>query len=107
MSISLAPHHSIEDVVDFILRAEVRHLDTESIIHALTMRFGLSGEDAGLAWDRTLGGLTRAATGNPANCPAREKDPVAWASYQRCSDDPALIAAIRPQYEEDENSIPQ
>jgi hypothetical protein len=99
MSISLAPHHSIEDVVDFILRAEVRHVGSESITGELTTRFGLSDEDAALAWDRTLGGLTRAATGNPANCPVRDKDPVAWASYQRCSDDPALIAAIRPQYE--------
>ncbi|HEY0153777.1 MAG TPA: hypothetical protein VGB92_17335 [Longimicrobium sp.] len=99
MSISLAPPHSIEDVVDFILRAEVRHVQSESIIHELTMRFGLSDEDAALAWDRTLGGRTRAATGNPANCPIREKDPVAWASYQRCADDPALIAAIRPQYD--------
>jgi hypothetical protein len=98
MSISLAPHHSFEDVVDFILRAEVRHVDSESIMNELVMRYGLSDEDAGLAWDRTLGGLTRAATGNPANCPVREKDPVAWTSYQKCSADPALIAVIRPQY---------
>jgi hypothetical protein len=99
MSISLSPQHSIEDVVDFILRAEVRHVQSVSIIHVLTTRFGLSDEDAAIAWDRTLGGLTRAATGNPENCPVREQDPVAWTSYQRCSDDPALVEAIRPQYE--------
>jgi hypothetical protein len=49
------------------------------------------------AGDRTLGGLVRAATGNPAHCPSKEKDPVAWSSYQRCLRDPALIAVTRQE----------
>jgi len=40
--------------------------------------------------------MARAATGNPANRPDPDKDPVAWEGYQRASADPALVQAILP-----------
>jgi hypothetical protein len=43
--------------------------------------FGLSADDATLAWDRTFGGLVRASTRNRANCPPQDKDPIAWESF--------------------------
>jgi hypothetical protein len=98
LTINVCLPRTLEELVEFVLQAEASRAPSDSTVAELVTRFGLSDEDAGLAWDRTLGGLVRAATGNPANCPVREKDPVAWISYQRCLREPALIAAIRPQY---------
>jgi hypothetical protein len=97
MSIALPPGRSAEDVVDLILRAEAQKMPYETTLSEL-IAFGLSEDDAMLAHDRALGGLVRAATRNPRNEPPKEKDPIAWTSYQRCLREPALIAAIRPQY---------
>jgi hypothetical protein len=98
LRIHVCPLQTLEELVEFVLQAEVRKAPSDSTTADLVTKFRLSEEDARLAWDRALGGLVRAATGNPANCPVREKDPVAWISYQRCLREPALIAAIRPQY---------
>ena len=98
LTIHICPPQTLEELVEFVLQAEVRKVPSDATNAELVTRFGLSEEDAGLAWDRALGGLVRVATGNLANCPVREKDPVAWISYHRCLREPALIAAIRPQY---------
>ena len=98
LTIHVCAPQTLEELVEFVLQAEVRKVPSDQTTAELVSRFGLSEEDAVLAWDRSLGGLVRAATSNPANCPFREKDPVAWISYQRCLREPALITAIRPQY---------
>jgi hypothetical protein len=98
LTIHVCPPQTLEELVEFVLQAEARKAPSDETAADLVTRFGLPEEDAGLAWDRALGGLVRAATGNPTNCPSREKDPVAWISYRRCLQEPALIAAIRPQY---------
>ncbi len=59
-------------------------------------------DDAEFALDRVLGGIVRAATKNPANCPDIAKDPVAWASYQLAISKPEIIRAIRPEMYTDE-----
>jgi hypothetical protein len=92
------PFSCAADVVDLVLRAELEKLSYEVIVARLQSSLGLPLEDAELAWDRTLGGLVRAATGLAANAPSKRKDPIAWASYQRCKRDPALIGAVRPEY---------
>ncbi len=97
LTIHVCPPLTLDELVEFVLQAEVRQVPSDATTAELVTRFGLSDEDAALAWDRALGGLVRAATGNPVNCPVREKDPVAWISYQRCLREPSLIAAIRPQ----------
>jgi hypothetical protein len=95
MSIVLPDGLTADDVVEIILRAESTGVAFESTVATLVAR-GLTEDDAMLAHDRALGGVVRAATGNAANEPVRSKDPVAWASFHRCLDEPALIAAIRP-----------
>ncbi|MBI4614205.1 MAG: hypothetical protein HY720_11390 [Planctomycetes bacterium] len=97
MSIVLPSALTVEMVVDVVLGGEARKASCD-LTHAKLVSLGLSEGDAHLAHDRALGGLVRAATGNPANEPSKEKDPVAWASYRRCSREPALIAAIRPDF---------
>jgi hypothetical protein len=97
MSILLPAGKSVEDIVDVIFHGETAQLAHEKILAQLTA-LGMSSDDAELAWDRTLGGLVRAATNARENEPRRDKGPIAWSSYQRCRRDPSLIAAIRPQY---------
>ena len=85
--------------MDYVLDATGRKDTPEAIASRLISDFGLSEADAELAIDRALGGVVRAATGNPENCPKREKDPVAWTSYQKCLKRPDLIARVYPKFE--------
>ncbi len=96
LSVVLLPGQTLEELVDCILQAEVRKVPHASTIAAVMQQFALTEEDAELAWDRTLGGLVRAASNNSANCPDKETDPVARISYERCQREPAIITAIRP-----------
>ena len=101
LTIQVAPGRTLDELVEFVLQAEARKVASASTVAELVTQFGLSQDDAELAWDRSLGGLVRAATGNPANCPDEQNDPVAWISYHRSLREPALIAAIRPRYASD------
>lgn len=68
-----------------------------TMVQHLSDEFRLTPADAELALDRTYGGVVRAATGKIANCPAKDKDPIAWVSFQKCLKQPDLIATIYPQ----------
>src|SRR5215510_7225640 len=96
MTIAVPTGRSLDDVVDYCLQATIRKETTEKMFQHLTTEFGLTQRDAELALDRTCGGVVRAATGPQDNCPAREKDPMAWLSFQRCLKQPELIGAIYP-----------
>lgn len=98
MNIQIAPDRTLDQLVDIVLQAAMRQDDSATTIAALIRDFGLSEEDAALALDRACGGVVRAATGNPQNCPNQQKDPVAWLSFQRCLREPTIIGAIYPQY---------
>lgn len=78
---------SADDVVAFILAraplADYSKVDYEGLIDTVAARFGISQDDAALALDRTQGGVVRARTTAPENCPNAVKDPIAYASYQR------------------------
>lgn len=83
LSIQLPSGRTVEEVVDYILAANQESRQHEALIAELGAELGLSTEDAELAVDRVGGEIARAATGSPANCPNRVKDPIAWASFQR------------------------
>jgi hypothetical protein len=98
MTIRLPPGRTVAEVADLVLQAAQRGVAPEEIERALAGQLGLTEDDACLARDRALGGLVRAATGNPANCPSPEKDPIAWETYQRGTADPSLVARVYPQF---------
>ena len=98
MTIPLPPGRTVEELVDSVIQAAIGGTLDDTTEHALIATFGRSPEDAALARDRTLGGIVRASTRNPANCPARDKDPLAWTSYHRARQEPSIIATIYPQY---------
>ena len=98
LNIVIAEGRTADELADFVLQAATRHETTATMGQVLMKDFGLSQGDAELALDRVFGGVVRAATGAAANSPAKEKDPIAWASYQKCLKAPHLIAAIYPQF---------
>lgn len=98
MNIALAPGRSLEELVDWVLECNVRRDKPTVIVQQLIEKFGLTQADAELALDRACGGVVRAATGRADNCPPKDKDPVAWLSYQKCLKRPDLIAAIYPKF---------
>ena len=97
MTIRLPPGRTAADVVDLVLEAALRGTAAEEIEVILARELALSPDDAFLARDRTFGGLVRAATGNPQNRPAPDKDPIAFESFQRGEADRSVIARIYPE----------
>ena len=99
MSVHLPAGWTTERVVDFVLEAAQGRPPFEEVVSALVAS-GFSRDDALLAIDRAHGGLLRAGTGNRWNEPSPTKDAIAWTSYHRGLQDPALVAAtLRPSGE--------
>jgi len=97
LSIALPPTLTVEHIVDVVLRAEREQLPRRATVAEL-VALGLTEDDAHLAFDRAVGGIVRAAARHPGNAPARDKDPVAWATYERCMREPNLPESIRPRF---------
>jgi hypothetical protein len=97
MTIVVPTGRSLDDIVDYVLQATIQRETPSNMVRHLTTEFGLTQGDAELALDRTCGGVVRAATGRRDNCPPKEKDPMAWLSFQRCLKQPELIGALYPQ----------
>ena len=98
MNITIPSGHPIEEIVEFIIAAEMRKQAGELTETELVQTFFLSPEDAVLAIDRVCGGVVRAATQNEANRPDKTKDPLAYHSYNRAALDPTIITTIYPEY---------
>ena len=98
MTIPLPTGRTAAEVVEFVIQAALGGTPDEVIEGRLAAEFALSPDDAALARDRSFGGLVRAATRIAANCPARDKDPLAWESFHRGMRDRSLVARIYPQF---------
>lgn len=98
LTIAVPTGRSLDEVVDYCLQATIRKETPEKMVQHLMAQFGLTQSDAELALDRSCGGVVRAATRSQDNCPARDKDPMAWLSFQRCMKQPELIEAIYPKF---------
>ena len=98
MNIAVTDDRTLEQLVDYVLECTIRRDAPTTIVQNLSERFGLTQADAELALDRACGGVVRAATGRAENSPAKDKDPVALFSYQACTKQPDLIAAIDPKF---------
>ncbi len=96
LTIPLPPGRTVAELVDVVLGSALRAEPVRATDRLLAVEFGLSKDESALARDRCFGGLVRAATGNPLNCPPRDKDPVAWESFQRGVRDPSLATGIYP-----------
>jgi hypothetical protein len=83
LSVVLARDETPDSLAELVLAAVDASASWASILDVLTTRFALSFDDARLAWDRVLGGRTRAESGNSQDAPDQNDDPLAWASFQR------------------------
>jgi hypothetical protein len=96
LNIELPPGRTIDEIVELVLSDWRRRVPTDETVQAL-VEIGLDEEDGVLAWDRVHGGVVRAATRIPENCPSRSKDPFAWTSFQRATSDPSIVADLCPE----------
>ncbi len=88
LTIRVAHGRTLDELVDFVLSAERDSTPTLEVLETLTVRFGLSFDDARLAVDRVEGGRVRA--GHPSNEPDPAKDPVAHLAYCRSRGAPTV-----------------
>jgi hypothetical protein len=98
MNVPLPPGRTVEDVAEFVIQAALRGTPDDTTEQLLGAEFAFSPEDAALARDRAFGGIVRASTGHSANRPDRTKDPIAWETFRRATNDPTIIARIYPQF---------
>ncbi|MCU7728932.1 hypothetical protein ODJ79_34910 [Actinoplanes sp. KI2] len=82
MTVRLARGTSAPALVRYLRSAVEEETSRRDVLAVLTERFALPFDDARLAMDRVAGGVVRAASGNPANEPDPDKDPLAWISYR-------------------------
>jgi hypothetical protein len=82
MTVRLARGMSPRALVLYLRAAGEEGARRRDVFAVLTERFALPFDDARLAMDRVMGGVARAASGNPANEPDPVKDPLAWMSYR-------------------------
>jgi hypothetical protein len=87
---------TIAELVDFIITEGLARTPAEMTCVAIQARFRISPDDAALAMDRTYGGIVRAGTAAPANCPDPQTDPIAFESHQRVRRDATIIKQLRP-----------
>lgn len=72
-------------VMDF-----VKNIDAGfQIVSKISREFGMSDEDAILAFDRVQGGIIRALSARLDNCPNCDKDPLAYYAFSRDLANPA------------------
>lgn len=55
MTIVVPTGRSLDDIVDYVLRATIRRETPDNMVRHLVEEFGLTQSDAELAWDRTCG----------------------------------------------------
>ena len=81
MSVNITTGKSEKELaLSLMASLEIRE-SYEAMIQICIVNFGLSSDDAELALDRVQGGIVRAITCNRANKPDKEKDPLAWYSF--------------------------
>ncbi|MEU4620320.1 hypothetical protein AB0G04_10135 [Actinoplanes sp. NPDC023801] len=96
LTVPLPPGCTPADVVDLLVQVAGRPSAGDEAVRVLGVRYAIASDDAEFLYDRFCGGLVRAATGNPLNCPPADKDPVAWESFQRGITDPYLVGRGHP-----------
>ena len=74
---------SEDALVEFVFSQLLGFADADEVRQQLQSEFHLSSEDALLALDRVPAGVIRAITGNPANRPPYEKDPIAHIAFEK------------------------
>lgn len=98
LTIPLPGGRTVDELADFVIQRALQGVPDQENERQMIEEFHLTASDAALVRDRVFGGIVRAATRNIANQPIQAKDPFAFASFQRASNDPSIIASIYPQY---------
>lgn len=93
LSLTVAPEHTLDELVTFVLDCDHRGTPRSEMMRVLTIDFGLSFNDARLAEDRVFAGRFLVQTNS--NAPDPHLDPIAHISYRRAQGAPALLPPLR------------
>jgi hypothetical protein len=94
LSICLNSGRTLEELAQLVFDLLDAGVPYESTLERVRSQFALSSADAALGVDRAMGGLVRAASAQPMNCPDPNQDPIARASFALALRHPANIAAL-------------
>jgi hypothetical protein len=83
MTVPLPADRSVADLVELTLTLSDQGVSGPELEAAVGRELMLSAEDAAVAVDRVLGGVTRASSRNQANAPDPTTDPIAFESWRR------------------------
>jgi hypothetical protein len=82
MNVTIRSDRTILDLTKAVMKSVQNFNGEPEVVRETAREFGMSDSDAWLAFDRVQGGIIRALTARPNNCPDRDKDPMAWQSFQ-------------------------
>ena len=101
MRINLPQGLTYETLASFVIENALRSVPDDETERQLVAQFALSSDNAAFVRDRVFGGVFRAAmrlAGNRHNDPSPEKDPLAFAGFQRVMSEPTIASKVYPQF---------
>lgn len=81
MNVTIRADRTAPELVSAVMGLVQNIHGGSEMVDQIAREFGMSDEDARLAFDRVQGGIIRALTACSDNCPDRGKDPLAWLSF--------------------------
>lgn len=82
MNVTIRPDRTILELTRTVMESVQNFNGEPGVVRGIASEFGMSESDAWLAFDRVQGGIIRALTARPNNCPDRDKDPMAWHAFR-------------------------
>jgi hypothetical protein len=81
MNVTIRADRTAPELVSAVMGLVQNFHGGSEMVEQIAREFGMSDEDARLAFDRVQGGIIRALTARWDNCPSPDKDPLAWLSF--------------------------
>jgi len=77
MNVTIRADRTAPELVSAVMGLVQNFHGGSEMVEQIAREFGMSDEDARLAFDRVQGGIIRALTARWDNCPSPDKDPLA------------------------------
>ena len=101
MRIALPEGLTHEKLAAVVIGNALRSVPDDQTERQLVQDYALTSDDAAHVRDRVFGGVLRAVlalAGNRLNHPSAEKDPLAFAGFNRVMSEPEIACRIYPQF---------
>ncbi len=72
MNVTIRPDRTVMELTNAVMESVQNYNGELEVVRAIANEFGMSDSDAWLAFDRVQGGIIRALTARPTNCPGED-----------------------------------